>query len=87
MSWLDSITSSIGNAFNGVIDGATKILDSNGVDSAIQAGAQYAANSLGSDSATQTKTTQSTSLPAWALPVGILSIVLLVAFLLIGRRK
>lgn len=89
MNWLNNLFGSIGSAFNGAVDGTTKILNSDSVQAAIDAGAKYASDKLGADEAEKAKKKNDQavkSVMAWAVPLGVGSFILLIVALLLRRK-
>ena len=88
MAWYSFLTDTLG----GVADTATGILDSDGVQSAIKSGSEYAIANLNSKALRAQKEAdaelrKSQPLPSWVLPVGIGSALLLVVALVLSSRK
>jgi hypothetical protein len=87
MAWY----SFLADTLDSVAGTATGILDSDGVQSAIKSGSDYAianmnAKALKAQKEADAELRKSQPLPSWVLPVGIGSALLLVAALILSRR-
>lgn len=93
MDWLKNLFSgakkTTGDAFNGVVGAADTLLNSDGVQKLLDLGAQYVEADLAEKTASgkEKEKLQASKIPAWAIPVGIGSILLLGAALILSRRK
>ena len=94
MNWLDSITSTVSDAFNGVTDAVTDLANSGAGQKLLDLGAKYAAGQIDKETydaqaaALQAQTDAKKVVPGWAIGLGLGSAVLLIiALVASGRRR